>query len=225
MAEEQLDELDESLVHEEGRDVHVIDKQIKVELEGKDKFFDIGIWFFGLIIGGIIWVICKVKARNYLRQLQQNIQAKASTVDNYLQQRVTILQNTAKILERSIQLDQETYSRIAALRGGANLGDNERNELLQGLDRAERSINVAFEAYPELKAHNELAQAMQQNAYLQQEITAARELYNDAVLRWNTEIFAWPTKKIVAAKMGLKTRIPFTASKEVKQRAENEVFF
>ena len=65
---------------------------------------------------------------------------------------------------------------------------------------------------------------MNQNAYLQKEITAARELYNDTVNQWNRDIYAWPTKMIVAARAGYTTRIPFTASQEVKQRAR-EVFF
>ena len=219
----ELDELDTTKINEGGRDIHVIDKQIKVELDGKDKFFDIGIWFFGFIIGGIIWTIMKIQARNYLRQLQQKIQHDASTSDTYLTQRVVILQNTAKLLDRSIALDKETFTAIAGLRSG-HLNDAERNELVNKLDVAERSINVAFENYPDLKAHNDIAQAMQQNAYLQQEITAAREMYNDTVLRWNTDIFAWPTKKIVAAKAGYTTRIPFTASQEIKRKAEEVLF-
>jgi ATP phosphoribosyltransferase len=43
---------------------------------------------------------------------------------------------------------------------------------------------------------------MQQNMYLQREITAARELYNDTINTWNRDIFDWPTKQIVAAKNG-----------------------
>ena len=65
---------------------------------------------------------------------------------------------------------------------------------------------------------------MQQNSYLQKEITAARELYNDTVNVWNRDIFAWPTKMIVASKRGYTTRIPFTASREVKEQARG-VFF
>ena len=221
----ELDELDESTVREQGRDVHVIDKQIPVTMEKGDKVFNIGIWFFGLIIGGVIFQFKKQKARNYLRQLQQKIQHDASTIDNYLTKRVTILQNTAALLDKSIKLDKETYAQIAGLRSGTSLTDEQRNQVQGQLDAAQRSINVAFEAYPDLKAHNDIAQAMQQNAYLQQEITAAREMYNDTVQRWNTEIYAWPTNKIVAAQMGLTTRIPFTASKEIKDRAEKEVFF
>lgn len=65
---------------------------------------------------------------------------------------------------------------------------------------------------------------MQQNMYLQREITAARELYNDAVDRWNRDIFVWPAYKIVASKNGYTTRIPFVASKEIKEQAK-AVFF
>ena len=66
--------------------------------------------------------------------------------------------------------------------------------------------------------------AMQQNMHLQREITAARELYNDTVAAWNRDIFAWPTKQIVAARAGYTTRIPFIASKEIKAQAK-DVFF
>ena len=92
------------------------------------------------------------------------------------------------------------------------------------MDAISRSINVAVESYPDLKAHAEIADAMKQNMYLQREITAARELYNDTVNTWNHEIFEWPTKQIVAAKAGYTTRVPFIASEEIKQQAKG-VFF
>ena len=85
-------------------------------------------------------------------------------------------------------------------------------------------MDVAFEAYPDLKAHNEIADCMQQNSYLQKEITAAREVYNDTVLEWNSIIFQWPTYKIVAAKNGYTSRIPFAASKEMKDKARGTFF-
>ena len=87
-----------------------------------------------------------------------------------------------------------------------------------------KSINIAFENYPDLKAHEAFKDAMRQNYQLQLEITAARELYNDSVYAWNRDIFAWPTKMIVAAKNGYTTRIPFVASKEIKEQAKS-VFF
>ena len=219
----ELDETDVSTINHEGRDVHVIEKKITVTLDGADKAVNVGVWFI-FIIGGVVYGMKKAKALSYFQQLQQKIQHAASTIDNYLLQRVNILQNTAKLVEKAVDLDKSTFTEIARLRSGAVASDEARIELAQKLDAAEKSINVAFENYPELKAHQEIADAMQQNSYLQHEITAAREIYNDAVLRWNTEIFARWAKKFVAAKQGYSTRIPFSVSDEVKAQA-NGVFF
>lgn len=217
-------ELDEMTgpVNEGGRDINVIEKQIPVKVGVGSTIFQIVLWIF--IIPGLIFLFMKIKAQNYLRQLQQRIQHNASQIDNYLEQRVVILQNVVGIVEKSVNLDKDVMTTVAAFRGGVHPNDENRNEVSTQLDTAMRSINVAFEAYPELKAHRALADAMQQNSYLQKEITAAREVYNDTVLKWNQDIFAWPTKMIVAAKAGYTTRIPFTASREIKEQARMKFF-
>lgn len=217
----ELDELT-GPVNESGRDVNVIEKQIPVKVGVGSTIFQIILWIF--IIPGLIFLIMKIKAQNYLRQLQQRIQHNASQIDNYLEQRVVILQNVVGIVEKSVNLDKEVMTTVAAFRGGVTPNDANRNEVSGQLDSAMRSIKVAFEAYPELKAHRTLADAMQQNSYLQKEITAAREVYNDTVLKWNQDIFTWPTKMIVAAKAGYTSRIPFTASKEIKEQAKVKFF-
>ena len=217
-------ELDEMTgpVNQEGRDVNVIEKQIPVKVGVGSTIFQIVLWI--LIIPGLIFLIMKIKAQNYFRQLQQKIQHNASQIDNYLEQRVVILQNVVGIVEKSVNLDKEVMTTVAAFRGGVTPNEENRSEVSGRLDAAMRSINVAFEAYPELKAHRALADAMQQNSYLQKEITAAREVYNDTVLKWNQDIFAWPTKMIVAAKAGYTSRIPFTTSKEIKDQARAKFF-
>lgn len=217
-------ELDEMTgpVNETGRDVHVIDKQVPVKTDWKSTLFQVVLWCLA-IIPGIIFAVMKIKARSYLQQLQQKIQHDASTIDNYQTQRVVILQNAAKLLEKSVDLDKSTFTEIAKYRSG-NMSDTDRNELQSKLENISNKINIAFENYPDLKAHQTLADCMQQNSYLQQEITAAREAYNDTVMQWNTEIFQWPTKMIVAAKAGYTTRIPFTASKEMKEKSESVLF-
>ncbi len=219
----ELDETDVSTINHEGRDVHVIEKKVVVNLDTADKVVNVAVWFI-FIIGGIVYGMKKAKALSYFQQLQQKIQHAASTIDNYLLQRVNILQNAAKLIDKAVDLDKTTFTEIARLRSGSVASDEARVELANKLNAAEKSINVAFENYPELKAHQEIADAMQQNSYLQHEITAAREIYNDAVLRWNTEIFERWAKKYVAAKQGYSSRIPFSVSDEVKAQA-NSVFF
>lgn len=218
----QLDEMT-GPVNEEGRDINVIQKQIPVKVGVGSTIFEVILWCL-CIIPGVVFLIKKINAAKYLRQLEQKIQHNASQIDNYLEQRVVILQNCAKLLDKAIDLDKTTFSEIAKYRSGNVADDAARNELSGALDGVSRKINIAFENYPDLKAHQEIADAMQQNSYLQREITAAREVYNDSVYQWNKAIQEWPTKMIVAAKQGYTTRIPFTASKEIKDKAR-DVFF
>ncbi len=222
-----MNELDEmtSPTLDEGKDVRVIAKQLPVTIKTGTKVFDVIWWFLPPVIGGIVWSIMKVKAKSYFQKLQQKIQHDASQIDNYLEQRVQILKNCAKLVDKAIDLDKDTFTQIAAYRGGVKPEDDSaRMEYAGKIEEIGRSINLAFENYPELRAHQELADAMQQNSYLQREITAAREVYNDTVNTWNREIFSWPTRQIVAAKEGYTTRIPFNIDNETREQARGEFF-
>jgi LemA protein len=236
-------------VESEGRDVNVIAKQLKVTIGANEKIFESAIWFVGLpvafgigyaassnvgislaamvlgLLPGVIFQFMKANALAYLRKLEQKVQADASQIDNYLEQRLQILQNLVGLLEKSIELDKDVMKTLAAYRSGIKPdSDTARNEASAALDGMASRINVAFEAYPNLKAQDNIAEAMRQNSYLQKEITAARTLYNDTVATWNRDIFAWPTKLIVAARNGFNTRIPFIASAEVKAAARDKFF-
>lgn len=220
-------ELDEVTgpVKEEGRDVNVIEKQIPVKVGPGSTVFIVVLFILGIIPGLIFWGMYK-SAQNYLRGLQQKVQHDASQIDNYLEQRVMILKNCASLLDKAVDLDKETLQNIAAYRGGMDPvnGDSNRNATATQIDNVNRQINIALENYPDLKAHAEIADAMQQNSYLQREITAAREVYNDTIQTWNHDIMQWPVKMIAAAKAGYTTRIPFSTSKEVKAQARDDFF-
>ncbi|MBE6368077.1 MAG: LemA family protein [Lentisphaerae bacterium] len=217
-------ELDEMTgpVNSAGRDINVIEKQLPVQIGVGSLIFEIALWVCG-ILPGLIFLFMKIGAKNYFQQLQQKIQADASQIDNYLEQRVQILQNVAPLVAKAIDLDKDVMKTVAAFRSGIS-PDSQRNATAAELDMAFGRLFPQVEAYPELKAHAAIADAMQQNSYLQKEITAARTLYNDTVNQWNRDIFNWPTYMIVAARAGYTTRIPFTASAEVKAKAR-ETFF
>lgn len=238
-------------INDNGRDVHVIDRQLPVEIGFGSTLFEIALWVtipvlvllyvlimgatlenallvgvVGCVVGilpGVIFIFMKISARNYFQQLEQRIQAEASNIDNFLEQRVQILQNVVGLVERAIDLDKDVMKAVAALRGGIVNAEN-RSQVNQQVNTAFGRLFPQVEAYPELKAHNAIADAMQQNNYLQREITAARTVYNSRVTQWNTDIFAWPTKMIVAARQGYTTRIPFTASAETREMARSKFF-
>lgn len=238
-------------VNSQGRDINVIDRQLPVKVGFGSVLFEIALWILlpallliyvfvlpnniedpvtvsvvGSLVGilpGVIFIFMKISARNYFQQLEQRIQAEASNIDNFLEQRVQILQNVVGLVERAIDLDKDVMKAVAALRGG-KVNEANRNDVNQQVSTAFGRLFPQVEAYPELKAHNAIADAMQQNNYLQREITAARTVYNSRVTQWNTDIFAWPTKMIVAARQQYTTRIPFTASAETKEMARSKFF-
>lgn len=238
-------------VNDNGRDIHVIDRQLPVTITYRSTLFEIALWVVlpvlvllyvllmgctlqdpalvavvGCIVGilpGVIFIFMKISARNYFLKLEQRIQAEASNIDNYLEQRVQILQNVVGLVERAINLDKEVMTAVAALRSG-KISEENRSDVNSQLNVACGRLFPQVEAYPELKAHQTIADAMQQNNYLQREITAARTVYNSRVTQWNTDIFSWPTKMIVAARQGYTTRIPFTASAEVREQARSKFF-
>lgn len=217
-------ELDEMTgpVNTAGRDVNVIEKQIKVEMTTGLKVLNVMVWIplaIFLFIPPLVWLYKKAKAKEHFQKLQQKIQHDASQIDNFLEQRVMILQNVARLLDKAIDLDKSTFTEIAKNRSAGNL-----NGTAEGIESINKAINVSLEAYPDLRAHGEIADAMQQNSYLQREITAAREVYNDSVAQWNRDIQTWGAKKYIAARDGYTTRIPFTTSSEIKQAARG-VFF
>lgn len=238
-------------INENGRDVHVIDCQLPVQIGFGSTLFEVALWItipilvllyvllmgptlanpimvavVGCLVGilpGVIFIFMKISARNYFQQLEQRIQAEASNIDNYLEQRVQILQNVVGLVEKAVDLDKDVMKAVAALRSGIVSSDN-RNDISNQVDYAFNHLFPQVEAYPELRAHNAIADAMQQNSYLQREITAARTVYNSRVTQWNTDLFSWPTKMIVAARQGYTTRIPFTASAETRNMARSKFF-
>lgn len=219
-------ELDEVTgpVNVAGRDVHVIDRQLPIQVGFGSFLFEVLLWLCG-IIPGLIFLFMKIGAEKFFRQLQQKIQADASQIDNYLDQRVQVLQNVAPLVTRAIDLDKDVMKAVAALRGGnGHLNDAQRNEVASMIDHSFGRLFPQVEAYPELRAHEAIAEAMRQNNALQREITAARALYNDSVRLWNQAVYEWPTKMIVAARLGYTTRIPFSVSAEVKAKAQGTFF-
>lgn len=238
-------------VNDEGRDINVIDRQLPVKTGFGSILFEIALWvtipilvllyilimgdtinnvlMFGIvgclvgILPGIIFIFMKISAHNYFQQLEQRIQAEASNIDNFLEQRVQILQNVVGLVNRAVELDKDVMKSVAALRSGM-VNDGNRNEVGRQINDAFGRLFPQVEAYPELKAHNAIADAMQQNSYLQHEITAARTVYNSRVTQWNTDIYSWPTKMIVAAHQKYTTRIPYTASAETKEQARSKFF-
>lgn len=184
------------------------------------KIFEVALWMM-FILPGLIFKLCKLSAENHFFSLQQKINQYHSQIQNYLEQRVVVLKNCARLVDRATELDQQTFERVSQYRSGQKLTGEGLTQLNSDLDVLSRSIQATVENYPTLHAHEAIQQAMQQNLYLQKEITAARDLYNNAIFNWNRDIFQWISYRIVAAEKGYAT-IPFF---ETRYTEPEDTFF
>ena len=132
------------------------------------------------------------------------------------------LENLAALINKEMDFERSTLERVIAYRGG--IQPDQLNEANQQIENVNTQIKAVFERYPELQSIKGVEKAMRDNDYLQREITAAREAYNDVVREWNQLIFVWPSYKIVAAKKGYTTRIPFSTTNEMRTRAREVIF-
>jgi LemA protein len=217
-------ELDEMTgpVNQEGRDVNVIDKQIPVKTGFGSILFEVILWVLA-IIPGLIFLFMKINAQKYFRQLQQRIQHNASQIDNYLEQRVQILQNVVGIVEKSIDLDKDVMKSVAAFRGGVHPNEQNRNQVAGELDAAMRSINVAFEAYPDLKANQQFLDLQSQLKLIEDDIAQSRKFYNGTTRQYNTTIETFPNN--IIAGIFKFTRKPHFEVEDPSQRQNVKVQF
>ncbi|MBQ5748767.1 MAG: hypothetical protein IIV87_01285, partial [Oscillospiraceae bacterium] len=114
----QLDELNPQVL-DEGLDTNVIAKKIPAKVGAGSTVFEIVLWLCG-ILPGLIFLFMKIGAQKHFDQLQQKIQRNASQIDNYLEQRVMVLQNCARLLDKAIDLDKSTFENIAKFRAGVS---------------------------------------------------------------------------------------------------------
>ena len=177
---------------------------------------------FGMvgIVMALVGYMGEVVAGVDLHRQEQEINTAASTVDNYLAQRVTVIKNMAQVAKEAVRLDKEVFRDVAAMRSGTGYTNEEQAQI----DRQGARIQIAFERYPELKSHEMLRHLAQQDAYLVASVTEARNRYNSVVNDWNHMIYGWPFYQYVAGRRAYTTRVPYAASADVKRQGEDVLY-
>ena len=233
---------------EEGLDITVIPKRIRVEKKPSDTVFLWCIRFSGVIfvilgiamivtgyssdawVAGIVLIILSIlpplllwflmgAVKSYFECLEQDINRAAAEVDTYIQARAQHMRSLLKIANMGLEQELKTAIGTAEARSGGDV-DARRIYISNSLT----NIMTQIEAYPETKSDQYILKMMREDTKHVSNITAARVLYNDKVAIWNREIFGWPIKRIVAAQNGYSTRIPFIASRNIKEADSNGQF-
>lgn len=151
----------------------------------------VGFWLVGIYNG-------LVTARNgYKNAFAQ--------IDVQLQRRYDLIPNLVETAKGYIKHERETLEAVVAARGAAmnglaaakgNPGDPAAMQALAGaenqLNQALLKFNAVAEAYPDLKANQNMMQLSEELTSTENKVAFARQAYNDGVLFYNNKREVFP---------------------------------
>lgn len=147
-----------------------------------------------IVVLGLVGLILILTITSYngLVGLEETADNMWAQVEVQYQRRADLIPNLVNTVEGIVDHEKDTFSDIAALRSGYAEASTpgEYTKLDQQLTS---SINVAVEAYPELKANESFQSLMDELSGTENRIAVARRDYNNSVMEYNKKIRKFPT--------------------------------
>lgn len=174
-----------------------------------------------LVILPVVWFIGTM---NSLRQLEVKVEEAESGIDVALTKRFDVLTKLVNTTKGYAKHEAETFENITKWRAGLpkKLSLQEKQEFMGKMDGVQAGINVAVEAYPDLKAEKVFSNLQKAISDVEEHLQASRRVYNSNVSRINSMIVTFPTS-IVAGMVHIDKKEFFEA--EVTKREDVEISF
>lgn len=163
------------------------------------------IWILlGLIVALAIWLIAQYNGLISLRQQTGNAFAQ---IDVQLKRRYDLIPNLVETVKGYMKHEQDTLERVISARNRAlqatTVGEKAAAET--EVRSALSGIFALAEAYPDLKANENMMVLQEELRSTENKIAFARQYYNDIVTNYNTKLQTFPTA-MFANSMGFKPK-------------------
>ncbi len=167
-----------------------------------------------LLILPAIWGVIK---RNWFKQTEVKINESESGIDVALTKRYNTLKKLVDATKGYMKHEKTVQTEIVKLRQPAK-SDSLINKaaFADKLTTAAGNLNVAVENYPELKANTTVVKLQQSIQETEDNLQAARRIYNSNVNLYNKEVVSFPSN--VIASMILASKKKFFEAEESKRR-------
>ncbi|SMP86435.1 LemA protein [Epsilonproteobacteria bacterium SCGC AD-308-E02] len=154
-----------------------------------------------LIVIAIIAVIL-VLMYNSLVSKKNQVENIFASVDTVLKKRYDLIPNLVSSVGKYMQHEKSLLEEVTKLRADANkpnISDEQKIAFDAKVSSALGSIMVAVENYPELKANENVMHLQHSLGEIEEQISAARRTYNQAVTDYNNAIEMIPTNFMASA--------------------------
>ena len=144
--------------------------------------------FVGVVI--FLAIIIVIAEYNKFKRLQNKVKQSRSTIDVYLNKRFDLIPNLVECVKTYAKYEKSTFEKITELKNKYKENNN-LEDGKEGYNEFNRLIAVA-EKYPELKASEQFLNLQENLLKIEDELQAARRLYNGDVTLYNTTIETFP---------------------------------
>ncbi|WP_455756247.1 LemA family protein [Sulfurimonas sp.] len=148
-----------------------------------------------LIILGVIALIL-ILMYNSLVSKKNQVENIFASVDTQLKKRYDLIANLVAAVSKYMEHEKSLLSEVTQLRADANkpnISEHDKIALDAKVSSALGSIMVAVENYPELKANENVMHLQGSLNEVEEQISAARRAYNQAVTDYNNALEMIPT--------------------------------
>ena len=168
-------------------------------------------WIITLVViaAVVFWV---VGAYNRLVSLRNKFKNAFAQIDVQLKRRYDLIPNLVETAKAYMKHERETLENVTRARNSAvsantaAAADPGSAQAIQGLVAAEGALSGALaklfalaEAYPDLKANQNMMQLTEELTGTENKISFARQAFNDSVMSYNTAVQQFPTNVIASA--------------------------
>lgn len=177
----------------------------------------------GLSIGGALLLIIMLIYNSLIRRKNQVENAFAS-IDVYLKNRADLIPSLVAAVKGYMNHEQELLSKITELRNQASNQTTYSNERIGTENKITESIGkivMAVEAYPDLKASENMLMLQRSINEVEEQLSASRRAFNASVTDYNNGVESFPNS-IIAGMMSYKRRDVMTLPLAEREKMEQK---